>query len=185
MKYVILITSLVYLWYSVCNRKSEILCMCSRSNCPTVLDKLKLGRCFWIIFQVLWQILFSKGCVCKFITACLDYRLFEFFSKKYFWQYMLSRYLPLQILLSSVFPKETSIWFLILVAGLGIILPHPRHSEQVCFHCFRPVVQFSQEICSKTYSIVLARCLWSLFLTSAMFIKLLLMIGCIHRIEVG
>ena len=72
--------------------------------------------------------------------ACLDYLSFEFFSKKYFWQYMLSLYLPLQILLSSIFPKETSIWFLILMAGLGSILPHRRHPEQVCFHCFRPAL---------------------------------------------
>ena len=44
---------------------------------------------------------------------------------------MLSLYLHLQILLSKVFPKELSIWFVTLVAGLRIISPHPRHSEQV------------------------------------------------------
>ena len=35
------------------------------------------------------------------------------------------------MLLSNVFPKEPSIWFVILVAGLKIISPRPRHSEQV------------------------------------------------------
>ena len=45
---------------------------------PTVFYNLKLRRCFWIIIWVLWQILFPKSCVCKFITACLDYLSFEF-----------------------------------------------------------------------------------------------------------
>ena len=45
---------------------------------------------------------------------------------------MLSLYLSLQILLSNVFPKQPSIWFEILVAGLRIIAPCLRHSEQVC-----------------------------------------------------
>ena len=44
---------------------------------------------------------------------------------------MLSLYLPLQMLLSNVFPKEPSIWFANLVAGVKIISPHARHSEQV------------------------------------------------------
>ena len=34
--------------------------------------------------------------------------------------------------LSNVFPKELSIWFVIFVAGLKIISPCPRYSEQVC-----------------------------------------------------
>ena len=50
-------------------------------------------------------------------------------------------------------------------------------------HCFWPVVQISREICSR--ETVLARCLWSLSLTYAMFMKFLLMIGCIHSIWVG
>ena len=50
-------------------------------------------------------------------------------------------------------------------------------------HCFWPVVQFSREICSR--EIVLAKCLWSLSLTYAMFMKFLQMIGCIHSIWVG
>ena len=45
---------------------------------------------------------------------------------------MLSLYMPLQILLSNVFPKEPSMWFVILVAGLRIITQRLRHSEQVC-----------------------------------------------------
>ena len=45
---------------------------------------------------------------------------------------MLSLYLPLQILLNSIFPKEPSIWFVNLVTDLRIISPHLRHSEQVC-----------------------------------------------------
>ena len=40
---------------------------------------------------------------------------------------------------------------------------------------FQPAVQFSQEICSRTYSIVLTRCLWPLFLKFAIFMKLSLM----------
>ena len=45
---------------------------------------------------------------------------------------MLSLYLALQILLSNIFLKEPSIRFVILVAGLRIISPRPKHSEQVC-----------------------------------------------------
>ena len=45
---------------------------------------------------------------------------------------MLSLCLSLQIFLSSVFLKETSTWFVILVAGLRIISAPPRHFEQVC-----------------------------------------------------
>ena len=135
-----------------------------------ICNNLKLGKCFWIILRVLWQILLLKCCVCKFVMACLD---------------MLFLYLPLQILLSTVFPEKQSIWFVLLVGGLRIISPHPRHSEQVKLHCFRPAVQFPWEICWRTYSIVQARCLQSLFLAFAMFFKSLLMIGCIHSIEVG
>ena len=45
---------------------------------------------------------------------------------------MLSLYLPLQILLSNVFPKEPPIWFVSLETGLKIIWQLPRHSKQVC-----------------------------------------------------
>ena len=69
------------------------------------------------------NILFPKNCV--WIIFCLNFKTF-------FCRYMLSLYLPLQILTNKVFPKEPSISFVILVAGLKIILPRPRHSEQVC-----------------------------------------------------
>ena len=46
-------------------------------------------------------------------------------------------------------------------------------------------LKFSREICSRNYSIMLARCLWSSFLIFPMFMKLSLMIGCTHIIEVG
>ena len=45
---------------------------------------------------------------------------------------MLSLYSPFQIHLSNVFPKESLIWFVILVVGLKSISPYLRHSEQVC-----------------------------------------------------
>ena len=40
--------------------------------------------------------------------------------------------LPLQILLSTVFPKESSIWFVFLAADRRVISSRPSHSEQVC-----------------------------------------------------
>ena len=52
--------------------------------------------------------------------------------KTFFWWYMLSLYLALQIFLSNIFPKKPSIWFVTLVAGLRIIWHCPRHSEQIC-----------------------------------------------------
>ena len=58
--------------------------------------------------------------------------IFRLNFKTFFWRCILSLYLPLQILLSKVFFKETSIWFAILVVGLRIISTGPRHSEQVC-----------------------------------------------------
>ena len=84
---------------------------------------------FWMLldyFSVLWQMFYPKSFVCKFIVFRLSFKTF-------FWRYMLSLYLLLQILLKNVFLKETSIWFVILVAGLRIISPHPRYAEQVCF----------------------------------------------------
>ena len=98
---------------------------------PTVLDNLKLVRCFWIIFRVIRQIFFQKVVFVNlsrrvWITFRLNYKTF-------FWWYMLSFYLALQILLSNVFPKDPSIWFVTLVAGLRIIWQCPKHSKQVCF----------------------------------------------------
>ena len=83
---------------------------------------------------------------------------------------MLSPYLSFQILLRNVFPKEPKIWFEILVAGLRIILPEAVSTS--ILHCFRTAVQLSREIWSRTSSVVLTRCLCSLFLTFAMIIKL-------------
>ena len=48
----------------------------------------------------------------------------------------------LQIL--KFFFKETSIWFVILVAGLGIISTRPRHSEQVCSIVLGMLFSFSE-----------------------------------------
>ena len=47
--------------------------MCYMFDCATVLDNLKLGRRFRIIFSGLWQMLFPKSCVFKFITTGLGY----------------------------------------------------------------------------------------------------------------
>ena len=94
---------------------------------PTALDKLKLGRCYWITFRVLWPMLFPKSCVYHSVSGLSFIRIFRHF----FWRYMLSFYLLLQILLSKVFPKKHQC-FIILVTGLRIISPHPRHFEQVC-----------------------------------------------------
>ena len=97
-------------------------------------------RLFWII----WNREDASGLFFRFYGKCyfqnaafvnLSWRVSIIFSlnfKTFFWQYMLPLYLPLQILLSNVFPKELSIWFVILVTGLRIIPPLLRHSEQVC-----------------------------------------------------
>ena len=83
---------------------------------------------------------------------------------------MLSPYLSFQILLRNVFPKEPKIWFEILVAVLRIILPEVVSTS--ILHCFRTAVQLSREIWSRTSSVVLTRCMCSLFLTFALIIKL-------------
>ena len=101
-------------------------CHESKSNC---FGYLNLGRCFWIIFWVIRQILFPKSYISKFIMRARI--IFHLNSKTFFWRYMLCLYLALQILLSNVFPKEPSIWFVTLVAGLRIIWQRPRHFEQV------------------------------------------------------
>ena len=96
-EYVILIISHVYLWYLVFKDRTQNFCrktlklkfhiffgnqnlsscICLAMNpSPTVLDNLKLGRCFWIIFQFLWWMLFLKIFSCN-ITACLDDFSFE------------------------------------------------------------------------------------------------------------
>ena len=45
---------------------------------------------------------------------------------------MLSLYVALQIYLNNVFPREPSIWLVMLVAGLRLISPWLRHSAPVC-----------------------------------------------------
>ena len=103
--------------------------MCSRSDFPTVQDNLKLGRCFGLFFGFYGKCYFQKAVFLK-----LSWRvqiIFRLNFKTLFWRYMLSLYLPLQILLSNVFPKEPSRWFVILVAGLRIISSRLEHSEQV------------------------------------------------------
>ena len=57
--------------------------------------------------------------------------IFRLNFKTFFWRCMLSLYLALQILLSNVLPKEPSILFVTLMAGLRIIWKCPRNSEQV------------------------------------------------------
>ena len=74
---------------------------------------------FWIIFWVIWQMLFAKTVFvnlsqCVWVVFCLNFKTF-------FWQYMLSLYMPLQILLSNIFPKEPSPRFVTFVAGFRII----------------------------------------------------------------
>ena len=69
----------------------------------------------------------SKSCVYRGMSGLSFVRIFRHF----FWRYMLPFYLLLQILLSKVFPKKHQC-FIILVTSLRIILPHPRHFEQVC-----------------------------------------------------
>ena len=145
--------------------------MCSRSNCLTVLYNLKLGRCFWTIFRVLWQILFPRNCVN--LSQCVQI-VFRLNFKTFFWQYILSFYLPLQILLSKVFPKEPTKWFVILMAGFRIISLRNEAFWTSIVYCFKPVVQFFHEVYPRTYSIMLTRCLWSLFLIFAIFMRLLL-----------
>ena len=70
------------------------------------------------------------------------------------------------------FIQKQSIWLVILVVGLRIILPRPRHCGEACYIVSGLLFSFPEKICSRTYSIVLARCLWSLFLTFAKIMKL-------------
>ena len=99
------------------------------------------------------------------------------------WLYMLSLYFSLQILLSNVFLRNHQY----IICNFGgwpqNYLTTPEAFWTSMLHCFRPTVQFSREISSRTYSIVLARCLWSLFLTFVVLMKLSHMIDCIHSIE--
>ena len=76
--------------------------------------------------------------------------------------------------------------FLSKMPNSGLTKPEAFWTSML--HCFRRTVQFSREICPRTYSIVLARCLRSLFLTFAKSTKLshlidCIMIGCIDSTE--
>ena len=88
-------------------------------------------------------------------------------------------------LLVMFFPRNHQYMICHFVSWPQNYLTTPEAFWTSMFHCFRPAVQFSRETCSRTYLISLAKCLWSLFLTFVMFMKLSLMIGCIYRIEVG
>ena len=117
-----------------CNflRNQNFSCVCFVMNqSPTVLDNLNeedasglfcgfYGKCYFL------KVVFLNVSWCVWIIFCLNWKTFFFFV------YMLSLNLPLQILQSGVFPNEPLIWFAILVADLRIILPHSRYSEQVC-----------------------------------------------------
>ena len=92
---------------------------------------------------------------------------------------MFSLYLPLQIFLSNVYPKEPSIWLVILVAGLRIISKCPRHSEQVCSIVSGLLFSFPKKFaqgptqlrwrdaCSPYFWHL--QCLWNCFLWLAVF----------------
>ena len=156
---------------------------------PTVFKNLKLGRSFWIIFWVLWQMFIPKSCICKFITTCLDYPSFEFLD--ILWRYLLSIYLHLQILQSNDFSKEHQHECNFGGSLLNYLTTLEAFWTSI-LHSFRSAVLLSQETYPRTYSIVPVRCLWSLFLTFvwifltfAMFMKLSFMIVCIRSIELG
>ena len=87
--------------------------------------------------------------------------------------------MPLQILLSEVFPKEQSKWFVILVAGLRIISSRPRHSEQVCSIVLGLLFSFPDKFaqastwscCRDAYALYFIDllCLWDCWLWLALF----------------
>ena len=87
--------------------------------------------------------------------------------------------MPLQILLSEVFPKEQSKWFVILVAGLRIISSRPRHSEQVCSIVLGLLFSFPDKFaqastwscCRDAYALYFIDllCLWDCWLWLAVF----------------
>ena len=83
---------------------------------PTVLDNLKSGLIFWFYDKYFF----------------LQKTVFGLFFVWILRHFSADKCFPFTILTNKVFPKEPSISFVILVAGLKIILPRPRHSEQVC-----------------------------------------------------
>ena len=108
--------------------------------------------------------------------------IFRLNFKTFFWQYMLSLYLLLQIVLCNFFTKETSIWFVILVAYFRIISPRPRHSEQICSivsgllfnfpekFAQRPTQSSWRDVCDICYWHL--QCLWNCRLWLAVFTAL-------------
>ena len=139
-------------------------------------------RLFWIIwnkkdasrlFCVYYGICYFQKAV--FVNLSCVWIIFPLNFKTFFWWYMLSLYLPLQIFMYC-FSK----WTINMNCNFGDwpqnYLTTLKAFWTSMFHCFRPTIQFYQETCSRTYSIMLARCLWSLFLTFTMVIKLSIMI---------
>ena len=90
--------------------------------------------------------------------------------------------LPFQILLNNVFPKESSICFVILVTGLRIISPLPRHSEQACSILSGLLFSFPQKIAQRPTRLCWrdvccpyfwhSQCSWNCCLWLALFIVL-------------
>ena len=142
-------------------------------QCPQ--QHAKTTRFSWFHFWAKWIILQH---LLVNLSRCV-WIIFRLNFKTFFWWYMLSPYLSL-ILLSNAFPKEPSIYDL-QFWWLASELSHLRHSEQVCSIVSGLLFSF----CSRTYSIVMARCLCSLYLKFVMFMILLLMIACIRTIGVG
>ena len=97
--------------------------------------------------------------------------IFRLSFKTFFWRYMLSFYCPFRSFEVTIFLKNINI-----ICNFGgwsqNYLNMPKAFWTNMLYSFRPTVQFSRKICSTPYSIVPSRCLWSLFLTFTMFMKL-------------
>ena len=133
---------------------------------------LNLSRCLWVIFHLNLKTLFWRYMPSLYFPS-LD-------SPKYrFSQGTINK-----ICSFGGWPQNYLTRLEALRISMGVFRSLYYLHVTSKLHCFRLAVQFSRDICSRTYSIVLPRCLWSLILTFAMFMKLLLMIGCIRSIEV-
>ena len=110
--------------------------------------------------------------------------IFRLNFQTFFWRDIFSLYLLLQFLLSNVFPKEPSISYVILVATLRIISPRRRHSEQVFSIVSGLLLVFPRNLLKDLLD---RACEISVvfFFDIAMFMKLSLLTGCIHSVEVG
>ena len=140
-------------------------------------------RLFWIIWNKedasgLFLRFYGKYYFQKAVFVNLSRRvciIFRLNFKTFFWRYMVSLYLPLRsfyrfsqatinmICTFGSWPQNYFTTYVLLFQVCGSVFPR---------NLFRSLL-------------VLARCLWSLFLTFAIFMKLLPMIGCIHGIDVG